>query len=461
MKRSTLLKTALGVTLIYASGVFAVENIHTGTVVVGAGAAGMRAALDLKDAGKDVILIDKSYILGGATNLAATYFVVVGTKEQKAAGKYISVENYIKRQQKMLPDVVPEKLKAQIGYSQENLDYLNKLGANITRVLSDYQIATADGSSLGAVISKVLAKSLKDKGVTVLMGTKADDLLLKNGRVEGVRITGKLGTYDIYAKNVVLATCGFAHNQDLVKKYAPEWAGLPTTTAVSSTGDGLVMALKAGAYTKHLDVVRMNPSVHSENGVNSSLSAARAEGGIMVNKDGKRFCNDYYPDYTQLSRWEMQQPESLAWIIIDDKAMKASKRLQGFKSKGYFIEANSPEELAKKIGVPPENLKATLTKFAEAVKKGKDEEFGRAHNLKIDFTQLPLYAVSTKPGIQVTLGGLELNSKMQVLNKAGKPIPGLYAAGEVTFDGSFRPGPTAVGLYQGHIAAQDIIKNSK
>lgn len=185
MKRSTLLKTALGLTLIYASGVFAVENIHTGTVVVGAGAAGMRVALDLKDAGKDVILIDKSYILGGATNLAATYFVVVGTKEQKAAGKYISVDNYIKRQQKMLPDVVPEKLKAQIGYSQENLDYLNKLGANITRVLSDYQIATADGSSLGAVISKVLAKSLKDKGVKVLMGTKADDLLLRNGRVEG------------------------------------------------------------------------------------------------------------------------------------------------------------------------------------------------------------------------------------------------------------------------------------
>lgn len=83
---------------------------------------------------------------GGATNLAATYFVAVGTKEQKAAGKFISVDDYVARQKKMLPNVDVDKLKAQMLCSQKNLDYLNSLGANITRVLSDYQIGTADGT---------------------------------------------------------------------------------------------------------------------------------------------------------------------------------------------------------------------------------------------------------------------------------------------------------------------------
>ena len=145
------------------------------------------------------------------------------------------------------------------------------------------------------------------------------DLVLKNGVVTGVKVRSGNEEFVIPTKNVILATGGFAHNQKLVKKFAPEWAGLPTTTAVGSTGDGLEMAVEHGAKTAYTDVVRMNPSVHSENGVNSSLSAARAEGGIMVNLDGKRFCNDYYPDYTQLSRWLQKQKGSIAYIVIDNK----------------------------------------------------------------------------------------------------------------------------------------------
>ena len=259
------------------------------SVVIGSGVAGMKAAMDLKDGGKKVCLIEKMPFPGGATNLAATYFVAVGTKEQKAAGKFISVD--------------VDKLKAQMLCSQKNLDYLNSLGANITRVLSDYQIGTADGTSLGSSIVKVMIKALKEKGVAFYPNTKALDLVLKNGVVTGVKVRSGNEEFVIPTKNVILATGGFAHNQKLVKKFAPEWAGLPTTTAVGSTGDGLEMAVEHGAKTAYTDVVRMNTSVHSENGVNLSLSAARAEGGIMVNLDGKRFCNDYYPDYTQLSRW--------------------------------------------------------------------------------------------------------------------------------------------------------------
>ena len=158
------------------------------SVVIGSGVAGMKAAMDLKDGGNKVCLIEKMPFPGGATNLAATYFVAVGTKEQKAAGKFISVDDYVARQKKMLPNVDVDKLKAQMLCSQKNLDYLNSLGANITRVLSDYQIGTADGTSLGSSIVKVMFKALKEKGVAFYPNTKALDLVLKNGVVTGVKV---------------------------------------------------------------------------------------------------------------------------------------------------------------------------------------------------------------------------------------------------------------------------------
>lgn len=105
-------------------------------------------------------------------------------------------------------------------------------------------------------------------------------------------------------------------------------------------------------------------------------------------------------------------------------------------------------------------VRARARIHSEFVKNGKDLDFGRQHNLTLDFSQPPYYAVKTQPGIQVTLGGIDVNNNMQVIKKDGGFFPNLYAAGEVTYDGSFRPGPTAVGLYQGHIAAQNILRKS-
>ena len=103
----------------------------------------------------------------------------------------------------------------------------------------------------------------------------------------------------------------------------------------------------------------------------------------------------------------MKQPEGKSFVIIDDKSMKASKRLQGFKQKGYFVEAPTVAELAKKIGVPAENLEKTIKRYSEFVKNGKDEDFGRKYNMKTDFTTPPYYATSTTPGVQTTPGGVK------------------------------------------------------
>ncbi len=394
---------------------------------------------------------------GGATSLAATYFVAVNTEYQKQAGLGLSIDEYIADQVSKNPDMNADNWKTLLERSEESVEWLNSLGTKINRPLSTYQVATEDGSSLGVAIVKALNAEIERLDVDMRLSTKAIELVTEGDQVKGVKVESPNETYTIYADNVVIATGGFASGKEALLEYAPEWADLPSTSAAGSTGDGFELVKAVDANLAFMDVVRLNPSVHSENGVNSSLSAARAEGGIMVNLEGKRFCNDYYPDYTTLSKWMMEQEGDHVFILIDQSAMDKSKRLQGFKDQGYFIEADTIEELAEKMGVPADNLTETIEKYRLAVETGVDEEFGRSANLTIDFTQAPYYAVSTKPGLQVTLGGIEVDSSMHVVTKAGHAINNLYAVGECAHDGLFGGAPTNENVTFGKLVAEDIL----
>lgn len=433
------------------------EDVFCDTVVVGAGGAGMTTAIELKKGGQNVILVEKQAMSGGATSLAATYFIAVDTEYQQAAGMGLSIDEYIADMVSKNPDMNAENWQTLLNRSEDSLEWLNSLGTNINRPLSTYQVATEDGTSLGVAIVKALNAEVERLAVDMRLSTKATELVIENGEVVGVKVEGDNQSYTIYADNVVIATGGFASSEEALKEYAPEWASLPSTSAAGSTGDGFELVKAVDANLAFMDVVRLNPSVHSENGVNASLSAARAEGGIMVNLEGKRFCNDYYPDYTTLSKWMMEQEGDHVYILIDQTAMDKSKRLQGFKDQGYFIEADTIEELAEKMGVPVDNLTATVDKYRTAVETGVDEEFGRSANLTIDFTNAPFYAVSTKPGLQVTLGGIEVDSTMHVVDKSGKTIDNLYAVGECAHDGLFGGAPTNENITFGKIAAENIL----
>lgn len=433
------------------------EDVICDTVVIGAGGAGMTTAIELKKGGQNVILVEKQAMNGGATSLAATYFVAVNTEYQKQAGLGLSIDEYIADQVSKNPDMNADNWKTLLERSEESVEWLNSLETKINRPLSTYQVATEDGSSLGVAIVKALNAEIERLDVDMRLSTKAVELVTENDQVKGVKVESQNETYTIYADNIVIATGGFASGKEALLEYAPEWADLPSTSAAGSTGDGFELVKAVDANLAFMDVVRLNPSVHSENGVNSSLSAARAEGGIMVNLEGKRFCNDYYPDYTTLSKWMMEQEGDHVYILIDQSAMDKSKRLQGFKDQGYFIEADTIEELAEKMGVPADNLTATIEKYQLAVKTGVDEEFGRSANLTIDFTQAPYYAVSTKPGLQVTLGGIEVDSSMHVVTKAGHAINNLYAVGECAHDGLFGGAPTNENVTFGKLVAEDIL----
>ncbi len=430
----------------------------TTTVVIGAGGAGMMTAIELKNNGQDVILLEKQAMPGGATLLAATYFVAVDTEMQKEAGMGLTIDDFIAKQVASNPDFNADNLRRLLENSQDSIDWLNERGANLIRPMSNYQIGIGDGSSLGVTLVKILKAECEKAGVDLRTETQVTEILMDQGKVAGVKAIGPEGELIIHADQVVIATGGYAANQQLVKEYAPEWAGTPFTTAVGSTGDGHQLAKAVGANLTNMDAVRMNPAVYTdENGSSYSLSVARAEGGILVNLQGERFCNDYYPDYTQLSRWMLEQEGDYTYIVFDQKSVETSTRLADFKDRGFFLEAQTLNELAALMEVPAENLTATVEKYRGYVDKGEDEEFGRTNNMNTRLDQAPYYAVKVKPGIQVTLGGIQVDATMQVLNTEGQAIEGLYALGECADDGLFGGAPTNIDITFGRLLAQHLM----
>lgn len=434
------------------------EDVTVSTLVVGAGGAGMKAAIDLTKAGHDVLLIEKQPMVGGATALSATYLVVVDTDMQKNAGvATMSVKDYVAHETKLNPDFDANRMTALFEDSQNIHDWLLSIGADFTRPMSYYQIGTSDGSSLGVEMLRVMKAELENAGVNLRLNTKAVSLIEENGTIKGVVAEDEGGQYNIYAENVVLATGGYGASQEAIAKYSPKWVGMPSTTAKGSTGDGHAMAEAVGADFEQMDNVRLNPSVYSDGNVNVSLSAARTAGAIMVNGKGQRFCNEYITDYTTLSGYMMEQEGDYCYLIMDQVSLDSSKRLQGFLTSGYIEKADTIEELAQKIGVPANALKETVKTYGGYVKEQNDKDFGRTLYMNTALETPPYYAAHTQPGIQVTLGGVKVNDELQVVKTDGTAFSNLYAIGELAGDGLFGCAPTTINIFEGGQIAKTIL----
>ena len=443
-----------------AAPVAKTEDITVKTVVVGAGGAGMKTAIDLTKAGHDVLLIEKQSMVGGATTLSATYLVVMDTQQQKDAGvATMSIEDYVAKQLKLNPDFNAERLTAMFKDSQNILDWFLEIGADFTRPMSYYQIGTSDGSSLGVEMVRVMKAQLDATGVNYRLNTCAVSLIEENGKILGVVAEDEGGQYNIYAENIVMATGGYGASQEAIAKYSPKWTGIPSTTAAGNTGDGHAMLEAVGADLEQIDNVRLNPSVCTTAGAPVSLSAARTAGAIMVNTNGERFCDEYITDYTTLSGHMQAQEGGMCYLVMDQVSIDASKRLQGFVEAGYIVKAETIEELAAIIGAPVENLKKTLEVYGGYVKNGKDEAFGRTMYMNTALETAPYYAAHTQPGVQVTLGGIKVNDTLNVVKTDGTAYDNLYAIGELAGDGLFGGAPTTINIFEGgQVAAQILAK---
>ena len=243
---------------------------------------------------------------------------------------------------------------------------------------------------------------------------------------------------------MVIATGGFAANEELYTKYRKDLKGFITTNHPGADGSGIVMAEKAGAELVDMEYIQTNPTVEQSKAEVISESV-RGNGAIFVNKKGVRFISEM-ETRDKLSAVILEQPEEYVYIIFDQGLRERMKAVEEMDQIGILITGKDLKELAGKISVEPKVLEDSVAKWNGYVKNGKDEEFGRTTGMKFVLEKGPFYAIPVAPGVHHTMGGIKINSKTEVLGKDNKAIKGLYAAGEVTggVHGANRLGGNAV-----------------
>ena len=273
----------------------------------------------------------------------------------------------------------------------------------------------------------------------------------------GITAEGKGGsTVTVNAGSVVLATGGFGANLDMVVEYKPDLAGFASTNAPGAQGEGIAMATAIGAATVDMDQIQIHPTVETETAA-LITEGLRGDGAILVNAEGKRFC-DEVGTRDAVSAAEIAQTGGYAWLVIDQKMVDASSVIAGYIKNGYTVQGDTYEALAEAMGVPAEDFAATMEAWNGCVAAGEDAEFGRTSFAEALDTA-PYYAIKVSPGVHHTMGGLKINTDTQVLTEDGSAIAGLYAAGEVTggVHGANRLGGNAVADFVvfGRIAGQN------
>ena len=490
-------------------------------VVVGAGGAGMTAAITATDAGKKVIVVESQPIAGGNSvrstggmNAAKTPYqdknefkeaagvekTLATAAEKFADNETITAlaatvksqwdayqanpQGYFDSVELMELDTLiggkgknnPELVKTLAENSAAAIEWLASIGAEVKNVGAFggasvkriHRPVNADGkvTAVGAYIVPILEKNLQDRNVQFLFDTTANEIIMKDGKAVGIKGTGKDGhKVTINAKSVVIATGGFGANAEMVEKYKPELKGFATTNAEGAQGQGIEMATAVGAATVDMDQIQIHPTVHIEEDGNAHLitEGLRGDGAILVNAEGKRFY-DEVSTRDKVSAAIIAQPDKSAWLVVDQSMVDKSAVIAGYIKSGYTVTGATYEELAKAMGVDETTFVSTMNTWNQAVEAKSDAEFNRT-SFANPLTAAPYYAIKITPAVHHTMGGIVINPKAEVLNEKGEVISGLFAAGEVTggVHGANRLGGNAVADFTvfGRIAGQSAADNAK
>ena len=494
-------------------------TVETDIVVVGAGGAGMTAALTASDAGKSVLLIESQPAVGGNSvkstggmNAAKTVYQDANEfgesagveKTLKAAEAYSDNEaitalaatvkeqweawqadpkGYFDSTELFALDTLiggkglndPELVNTLVNNSAAAIEYLDSIGIHLNNVAAFggasvkriHRPVNDEGKvvSVGAYTVPLLEKAVAARDNLALMTNLTATKLLvdESGAVCGLEAATQDGyTVTVKAKAVILATGGFGANLDMVVQYKPDLAGFMTTNAAGIQGQGILMAVEIGADTVDMEQIQIHPTVQADT-ASLITEGLRGDGAILVNANGERFI-DEVGTRDVVSAAEIAQPDSFSWLVVDQKMVDASSVIQGYITRGLMLQGDTYESLANELGIPADAFAATMEKWNGYVADKNDPDFGRT-SFAQPLDTAPYYAVKVTAGIHHTMGGLKIDSQTHVLNKEGQIIPGLFAAGEVTggVHGGNRLGGNAVADFVvfGRIAGQEAADSIK
>ena len=476
------------------------STVEADVVVVGAGGAGMTAAITAAGEGKSVVILESQSMVGGNSvratggmNAGKTVYqdenefgesAGVEKTLKTAAEKYADNETitalaktvseqwaayqanptgYFDSVELMELDTMiggkgindPELVETLCANSADAIDWLDEHGITLHNVSSFggasvkriHRPVNAEGKtvSVGSYMIPLLEENCKKAGVQILLNTTANEILTDaNGAAAGIKATGSTGeTVTVNAKAVVLTTGGFGANLDMVVKYKPELKGFMTTNAAGIQGQGIEMAQAIGAATVDMDQIQIHPTVEA-NTAALITEGLRGDGAVLINAEGKRFI-DEVGTRDVVSAAEIAQTGSYSWLVVDQAMVDASSVIQGYIKKGYTVTGATYEELGKAMGVDAAAFAETMEKWNGYVEAKNDPDFGRT-SFANPLNTAPYYAVKVTAGVHHTMGGLKINANTEVLNEKGEVIPGLFAAGEVTggVHGANRLGGNAV-----------------
>lgn len=485
-------------------------------LVIGGGGAGLSAALSAAQEGASVILVEKLSALGGNTFRCGGAFNTADPERQKdipmtealasAVEKVLAHEDVSEEHAKLKAEVqkqwdeykasgntmlfdTPEWHALQsivAGDYEGNVELVRTLTTNTLDTLhwlTDNGVAWTDQVSTvvgalwnrshqtpnnsGADIIAALEQNATANGVDIYLDSKAEELIVEDGRVAGAVITNASGEKVTVkaSKGVIMATGGFSANVEMRVKYNKQWEdigeSLTTNNTPGATGDGIVMGEAVGANLVGMGWIQLMPL----NSVSGGGISGYVNSSLYCNKEGKRFvAEDQRRDV--LAAAVLAQTDKLFYIVCDQKEAElrgmTPEVLSYMVDNGLVYSGETIAELAENMGVPADALEETVKEFNEAVKAGKPDEFGRTtweNTIEVG----PFYAPSFSPAVHHTMGGLEINGNAEVIDTNGEVIPGFYAAGEVTggIHGTNRVGGNAVpdALCFGKIAGANAAGN--
>jgi len=434
-------------------------------IVVGGGLAGLSAAHTLLQAGEKVTLLERNMFMGGNSTKATSGMNGGGTRTQKAMGvpdtKEIFEEDMIRGATGVKTGPCPESydLAKVVAYTSADaihwiqdkfgldLDTVSRLGGHSQpRTHRSKNGTTFPGMEITYALMKKYEELSKSNPDQVKLVTKArvNQLLTDaSGKITGAQYDDASGkTHTVEGKAVVVTTGGYGagglFKKSLMHEVRPDLTHLPTTNGEHCTGDGITFSLAAGAASVDLQHVQVHPTglVHMDDQQNRvkflAAEALRGEGGIIIDREGHRFCNDLGTrDYVTMCMWKHNKaPYRL--LLNENSYKNIAWHCKHYCGRRVMKNVQSAEEIAKEMGISADTLQKEFDTY-NGYAKNMNDPWGKKffNGVPLAVNQKYMVAVIT-PVVHYTMGGLKINGKCQVMHTNGNPVQGLYSAGEAT-----------------------------